>query len=336
MAKYQAVDGNSNDELRILELFAGIGGLAAAVQQIDSPQLKVTHAVDIDRDARDVYKLNFDHPYKIADISSLELDFFKSINANVWWLSPPCPPFSIRGRSSRSQQNHVDDLSDNRNLALIKVSETIASVRPPVIIIENVPGFECSQTWNRVAQSFSASDYSYEVFTICPSEFNWPNRRRRVYIVATHNEDFFSARFVMKLPNAHELSTHLDSFIDPQINRDTHPELYLSNDIILRYGSACDRIELGNPNNRTTACFASSYGKTILHAGSYLVLEDGIRRFASQEVQRILGFHDSFQWPSHLSERRKWNLLGNSLAIPVVVALLRSLMDFRRIHSPKS
>ena len=49
---------------------------------------------------------------------------------------------------------------------------------------------------------------------------------------------------------------------------------------------------------RATACFGSSYGRSLLNSGSYLQLPaGGYRRFSPREVANLLGFPPSFKVP---------------------------------------
>ncbi len=75
-----------------------------------------------------------------------------------------------------------------------------------------------------------------------------------------------------------------------------------------------DRVDLSRPDC-LTACFGSSYGKAIVHAGSYCKHGASYRRFSPREVARLLGFSPSMLLPETVSYRRLWKLLGNSLSI---------------------
>lgn len=43
-----------------------------------------------------------------------------------------------------------------------------------------------------------------------------------------------------------------------------------------------------------------------------------------RRVGRLMGFRDEFRWPSGMSRRARYRLLGNALAVPVVRSLLAS------------
>ncbi len=96
----------------------------------------------------------------------------------------------------------------------------------------------------------------------------------------------------------------------------------MDEDIVAKYFSGMDRVKTDQPDC-ITACFGSSYGKALLHAGSYAIQPSNqLRRFSPDEVARLLGFPNDYRWPPEMSYRRRWKLLGNSLSIPVVEYVL--------------
>jgi site-specific DNA-cytosine methylase len=57
-----------------------------------------------------------------------------------------------------------------------------------------------------------------------------------------------------------------------------------------------------------------------------LEIDEGkYRRFSPEEVLRLLGFPESFQFAEGLALRKKWSLAGNSLSIPVIKYLIEHL-----------
>ena len=60
-------------------------------------------------------------------------------------------------------------------------------------------------------------------------------------------------------------------------------------------------------------------------SGSFLVTEQGVRRFSPTEVGRLLGLPPTFQFPDGLSLEKRYKLLGNGLSIPVARWVLSHL-----------
>ena len=233
-------------------------------------------------------------------------------------MSPPCLPFSVRGLRK--------DLHDSRNHAFKHLIEVITTVRPPVVVLENVPGFEVSESCKLFTSELSIADYRHQIIDVCPTEFGWRNRRRRIYLVAWQQSICNSDRIVNNISLRDTQVSSLSSMIDDRISRASFPELYLDEVVQKKYIMALNRLTIADiQNGKPSACFAASYGKTYLHAGSYLVANDGVRRFSPDEVKRQLGFSDRFTFAKDISTRNAWKLLGSSLSIPVVQWLLKAI-----------
>ncbi len=118
-------------QLRLLDLFAGCGGLTQGFESTGS--FRSVGAVEIDADAAATYALNFGEHVHLGDITdwaraSLPL-------AEVVVGGPPCQGFSALGRQDRA---------DPRNKLWRQYVEVLNRVRPAFFIMENVPQFLAS------------------------------------------------------------------------------------------------------------------------------------------------------------------------------------------------
>lgn len=290
---------------RAIEFFAGIGGFACA-----APPCEIAAAIDIDRDARTVYQRHWSHPYWIREIGSLTAACLAPLDANLWWLSPPCQPYSRRGRQA--------DVDDRRAASLLHLISLIPELRPRAIALENVSGFARSRARAQLGKMLEACGYHVMARELCPTELGWPNRRPRYYLLASL-EPLTDWR---PLPCYDVTLEQILAAAEPDFEeRET---CQISRDEQMRFGAAMDRVELAQPQ-AVTACFGSSYGKSLLHAGSYVVTSSAWRRFTPREVAALLGFPSWFAMPQHFSHRQAWRLLGNSLSIPAVRYVLSHL-----------
>ncbi len=301
-------DKGRNIIKRAIEFFAGVGGFAVAAKRRWGSELNIT-AIDIDLDAQRVIQLNHRHATMASEITSLGHHTLSSINAELWWMSPPCQPYSRRG--------HQHDIEDRRAASLLHLIEQIELVRPRTIALENVDGFASSQAFALLRDCLRRCNYSVMHRHICPTELGWPNRRPRFYLLASLD----AVSDWRPLPR---YDCSVAQLIDG-IEFD-QTQCQVSPDIIERYGAGMDRVDPAQPGC-VTACFGSSYGKSILHAGSYCRQGDTYRRFAPAEVASLLGFPRHYQLPPSISYRRAWKLFGNSLSIPVVEYVLSHLTE---------
>ena len=291
--------------LRVLELFCGIGGAAASLP----PEAHVALAVDINTVALGVYRHNFPHAARAAAIESLSDELLARLDADLWWLSPPCQPFTRRGLQR--------DDRDPRCQALLALLPKIERHLPRFLALENVPGFAGSRTHGLLCEALARAGYDVAEELLCPSELGWPTRRRRLYLVASRAG--LGARPAQVGPRV-----PLAACLEHSPTEPPPPELLLGPEIERHYRHALHVVDADDPE-ALTACFTSAYGRSPVRSGSYLPTPFGLRRFSPREILRCLGFPPGFNLPTHLATRQAWPLVGNSLAVPAVQAVLGRL-----------
>src|SRR5271163_4832641 len=119
---------NGNHKITAIEFFSGIGGFAAVAPDFG---IDVVQAFDQDESANRVYQANFQ---KVPDSHNLDcIDASQIAPADMWWLSPPCTPYTSRG----AQQG----LNDSRSVSLVNLLNQLRELLPGMIVLENVLGF---------------------------------------------------------------------------------------------------------------------------------------------------------------------------------------------------
>lgn len=311
--------------LRVLELFCGLGGVAAALGE----GAEVVAAVDVDRRALGVYAAN--HPGRTVarNLHAVTAADLAAFEADLWTMSPPCQPYTRRG--------HGRDLDDPRARGFLAVLAAFEAVRPHWLLLENVPGFAGSRAHGRLAEVLSAAGYRWHERLLCPSDLGMPNRRRRFYLVAGRGDVALAEPAIPAPPPPRR---RLAAFLDaaPAAN------LAVPVELARRYRHALDVVFPDDPE-ALTACFTSAYGRSPVRSGSYLALaprgESGagqgvagegatgdpppLRRFSPTEILSLLGFPAAFRLPPELPRDAGWHLAGNSLSLPAVRAMLTAV-----------
>lgn len=298
-----------------LELYSGLGGFAAAA----GDAVRIRAAFDLDRDAVAVSRRNFDHPHRVRNLESLPVRELEELDARLWWLSPPCQPFTRRGKGG--------DLSDPRNASLLVLLERIRTVRPSHVALENVPPFRESATRDRLLDVLVSGGYRVRETTLCPTELGIPNRRRRYYLVAS--------REGLGPPVAPSAAGHrsLADYLEAGAEDDSR--LRVDPDLLERYERAVDRVDPGDPE-AVASTFTSAYGRSPVRSGSYLpCAAGGWRRFSPREILDLLGFPSEYRLPDTLSLRRAWSLVGNSLSLPAVRLMLTAIPELALLSRPR-
>ncbi|HEY9787757.1 MAG TPA: DNA cytosine methyltransferase [Candidatus Obscuribacterales bacterium] len=288
--------------LTALEFYSGIGAFHQAAAAFG---IEIAAAFDQDERANATYARNWGlnpNPRNLDTISISELPA-----ADIWWLSPPCTPFTVRGKQR--------DLDDPRTRSLINLSSFIPRSAPPVVLLENVYGFEKSKTFERLSALLKAASYALSLVKLCPTMFGVPMRRPRLYCIATTS----GASFVEKrLPQVTKQT--IANFIDA----DYDPALEVDRQLVERYARSWDIIDPGNPE-ACAICFTKGYWKCMKASGSFIQLSDqSVRRFSPKEIIRLLGFDDRFQF-SPLPVMAQLQLVGNSVDVRAIKYLLSCL-----------
>ena len=313
--------------IRIADLFCGIGGIAEASHrvseaghksatsragEISTSHPKVVTAIDIDQSAASLYRHHHGIVPRCSTIESLQrIAERPNQKLDMWWLSPPCQPYTTRG----SQRGSLDA----RSQALRRLIQLIPREIPRLIGLENVPAFEGSPHHQALKQTLTEAGYQYKEYNLCPTELGIPMRRRRFYLLAKQGGETFPTISTNKQQRP------LTEFIDDANWQDN--SLQVPHDTVRRYESAMNIIEVDN-RDAITACFTSAYGKSPIRSGSYLYCSthNAVRRFSPNEIAKLMGFRDGFFSTNQLSQRVQYRLIGNSLAVPVVHELLSALL----------
>lgn len=296
--------------LRVLELYCGIGGCTAALGRA----AEVVAAVDINRAALSVYQHNWPHPTVAATIESLPAASMDRWGADLWWMSPPCQPFTRRGLGR--------DDDDPRTQSLLELLRRLETSPPTYLALENVPGFCDSRTHDLLRTALDRLGYESQEQTLCPTSLGVPNRRRRFYLVAGRQP----LKAMQSPPNTGEKQAPLRDFLDQKPAAD----LWVEPALVEQYRHAIDVVDPEDPE-AVAACFTSAYGHSPIRSGSYLQTSSGLRRFSPTEILRLLGFPKSYGLPPELPRPAAWRLVGNSLSVPAVRHVLSAVPEVGRL-----
>ena len=278
---------------RAIEFFSGIGGWRYALGEMGN----MVAAYDISEVANAAYSHNFGDTPIVRELATVGADEIISLGANAWLMSPPCQPFCRMGEA--------DGLGDARSAAFLRLMDLLTEIRPKHFVLENVEGFLESDAHALLVQRLDGAGLKWRSFTLCPTQFGIPNRRPRVYVVASVNG------VLDGIPPPIE-PVALDNYLDPDADGDEG--LYLTEEEEARHGPGLDIV---GPESKRSACFIGGYGKRFVGSGSFLKTPRGIRRFSPMEIGRLMGYPPSFGFPPNVPLVKQYKLLGNGLNIEV-------------------
>ena len=171
---------------RFVDLFAGIGGFAAAMTAFGG---KGVYSVEIDPAASKVYEMNWGHS-PLGDITQDATDQVMKVPAHeILAAGFPCQPFSKSGAQK--------GMDETRGTLYWNILNIIEDHHPQVVLLENVrnlAGPRHRHEWQVIIETLRDEGYRVSetpaVFSphqLPPTHGGRPQVRERVFITATYN-----------------------------------------------------------------------------------------------------------------------------------------------------
>ena len=172
--KIECDTNSSNDSLRFIDLFCGIGGFHQALNKLG---FNCVFASDIDENCRKTYKNNYNLQPE-GDITKIEID--KIPKFDILCGGFPCQPFSKAGFQK--------GFNDTRGNLFFNICKIIEVHKPMYLILENVRNLashDNGNTWKVIRKSIKDLGYhTYdEPVLLNVLHFNIPQNRERVVIM---------------------------------------------------------------------------------------------------------------------------------------------------------
>lgn len=200
--KYNQKSYNVNDgkneilesKTNAISFFSGAGGLDIGTQLAG---VKVLSSMDFDKDSVSTMKANkyFAHTEHLLKniINTTGKDYSKLISINnpeklILVGGPPCQPFSKAGYW-RTHENRLGS-EDPRNM-ISNYLRMISEIKPDGFILENVESILHPKNINAVyeiVQIIENLGFNYKICKVNAIDFGVPQKRKRVFIVASKNK----------------------------------------------------------------------------------------------------------------------------------------------------
>lgn len=158
--------------MKAVDLFCGVGGLSMGFRKAGIPMVAAYDNWDV---AVAVYGQNMRHAVKQLDLLDVEgaLEEIKPLRPDLIVGGPPCQDFSSAGKRTEGS---------NANLTTA-FAQIVASCRPRVVVMENVPRVRTSAAYRQAVEVMRAAGFNFFETTLDASVCNVPQIRKRFFAV---------------------------------------------------------------------------------------------------------------------------------------------------------
>lgn len=312
-------DNGSSKQLKVIDLFAGVGGIRIGFEKAFKEKMKVVFSSEIDKNAQKTYTLNFNE-VPCGDITQIDA---KDIpEHDVILAGFPCQAFSIAG--------HRKGFEDTRGTLFFDVARIAAYHKPKVLFLENVKGFvghDNGNTFKTVQKTLT--DLGYKIFydVLNSKDYGVPQNRERIYIIA-----FLGDEVNFEFPKAKKLTKTIASCLNNEI-----PENYYYNgkplyekikDDVLDETSIYQWRRKYVRENKSKVCptLTANMG-TGGHNVPIVKDSKGIRKLTPRECANFQGFPKNYKISKDLVDSHLYKQFGNSVTVSVIEAIAKEIRN---------
>lgn len=322
---------------RSIDLFAGIGGIRKGFELAFGKDIETTFVSEWDEYAKATYRANFKTPpdeFFRGDITAVNEAEIRPFD--ICLAGFPCQAFSIAGAKK--------GFEETRGTLFFDVARICDYHKPMVIFCENVKGLlmhDRGRTFKVIKSTLENLGYTVYHDVLMSSDFDVPQTRERVYIVAFRN-DIDSSSF--KFPKGKPTKKTIQSILEEE---PVPSKYYVSTTYLESLKRHKARHEAKGNGFGYVIRPLDGYAGTIVCGGMgkerNLIIDprqtdltptthiqgeinkEGIRRMTPREWARLQGFPDSFKLP--LADVHLYKQFGNSVTVPVIRAIAKAIKE---------
>ena len=303
--------------VKIVDLFAGIGGIRLGVEQAFG-SIDCVFTSEIDKYAVTTYKANFKDSHIFGDIK--QVDENDVPNHDILLAGFPCQPFSQAGLKK--------GFTDTRGTLFFDIERILIAKQPKAFLLENVKqlkGHDKGRTFQTIIDHLNNAGYKVFYEILKARDFGLPQNRERIYIVG-----FLDHSINFEFPKPMNISTRVGDILDDVVD-----EKYTISDKL--WIGHKRRKELNKLNGKgfgyslfnKESKYANTISARYYKDGSEILIEQenkNPRKLTPREAARLQGFPEEYVIP--VSDAQAYKQFGNSVCVPVVKAIA---MQMRKV-----
>lgn len=310
------------NQIKILELFGGIGAPRCALRNIGVP-VKAIDYVEIDEKAVRSYNAMFkkDLAYKTQSVVGWDL------KPDILIHGSPCQDFSIAG-----YQKGADEGSETRSSLMwetIRIIHQMGIWKPKVVIWENVKNVlskHMIHNFNRYLSEMEKMGYTNSFEILNAMEFGLPQSRERVFTISILGNEYFSFDDLVR--------TKPRNIID-YLEKTDDEKYIVSQPSMIKKINHEGKNGIENVSVIKDFCYTITTRQMRSPNAGVIDLGNGLYRYLTElECWRLMGFSDEDFYnalKANPSKQGKMNgalykQAGNSIPVPILEAIFSKLL----------
>ena len=319
-------------DFTFIDLFAGVGGFRIAFQSING---KCVFSSEIDNAAKRTYEANFGE-VPFGDIREISKRPNNIPDHDILLAGFPCQAFSIAGY----RQGFADE--KGRGNLFFDIYKILKSKQPKAFLLENVKnleGHDGGNTFSVIKDYLNEAGYSVIKKVLNTMEYgNVPQNRERIYIVGylgeadweTSGKETCSKRFAWpeKTPlqvKVHDLLEKSPEDYFYYAKYDCYKHLkkeVVAKDTVYQWRRMYVR------ENKKNVCPTLTANMGCGGHNVPIILDNrDIRKLTPRECFRLQGYPDNYLLPQDQAISQLYKQAGNSVSVPVIKRIAKSIMD---------
>ena len=164
----------SAEKTRVASFFSGTGTVEGAM-----PDAESVHAVEFMPAIVESFNKAHGTNYKPRSVFDVDPEEVAKANPHLFHASPVCKNLS---KIKRGAKPTVDDMRSAESVASV-----VEKARPPVVTVENVPGYIGTPMMDKITKSLDDAGYTYSVDVIDPADYGGAQTRPRMILRAVRD-----------------------------------------------------------------------------------------------------------------------------------------------------
>lgn len=305
--------------IRIIDLFAGIGGIRLGFQLAAPDQIDCVFSSEWDKWANITYRANFGDEHIHGDLTKIHENDVP--DHDVLLAGFPCQPFSQAGEKL--------GFTDTRGTLFFDIERILIEKQPKAFLLENVKnlvGHDKGRTLEVILHHLEKAGYKNVQYKVLRArDFGQPQNRARIYIVGFKDETIG-----FDFPEPQMTVTRVGDILQEDVN-----EKYTISD---RLWAGHQRRKLENKRKgkgfgyglfNAQSVYTNTISARYYKDGSEVLIEQhgkNPRKITPREAARLQGFPDSYILPDNVSDAQLYRQFGNSVPVRVIQAIAEKMV----------